>query len=115
MLLYHEKQVAALCGVHCINALLQGPMFSEVDLAGIRLELHALERAAAGTLHQTNRPTGQQGIGLELDALERAVMEEGGMTGEDYLTFAAEESSNVANDGMFSIQCVQNHAIFSRG
>lgn len=28
-------QVAALCGVHCINALLQGPYFSEVDLAQV--------------------------------------------------------------------------------
>ncbi len=36
MLLYHEKQVAALCGVHCINSLLQGPIFSEVDLAQVR-------------------------------------------------------------------------------
>jgi hypothetical protein len=47
------------------------------------------------------------GIAHELDALERAVMEEGGMTGEDYLKFAAEESSNVANDGMFSIQVIK--------
>lgn len=28
-------QVAALCGVHCINSLLQGPYFSEVDLAQV--------------------------------------------------------------------------------
>eukprot|EP00879_Flechtneria_rotunda_P011637 GHRR01012156.1.p1 GENE.GHRR01012156.1~~GHRR01012156.1.p1 ORF type:complete len:518 (+),score=186.72 GHRR01012156.1:322-1875(+) len=53
MLLYHEKQVAALCGVHCINTLLQGPYFSELDLAQIGYELDQLERqmlddAAAG-------------------------------------------------------------------
>lgn len=29
-------QVAALCGVHCINTLLQGPFFSELDLAQVR-------------------------------------------------------------------------------
>lgn len=26
-------QVAALCGVHCVNTLLQGPYFTEVELA----------------------------------------------------------------------------------
>jgi len=76
-LLYHEKQVAALCGVHCINALLQGPIFNEVDLAQ---------------------------IAHELDAMERAFMAEGGMTSDEYLRFTAEESGNVAADGMFSIQ-----------
>jgi ataxin-3 len=34
-MLYHEKQVAALCGVHCINTLLQGPYFNELDLAQV--------------------------------------------------------------------------------
>lgn len=28
-------QVAALCGVHCLNTLLQGPYFTEVDLAHV--------------------------------------------------------------------------------
>lgn len=28
-------QVAALCGQHCLNALLQGPYFTEVDLAQV--------------------------------------------------------------------------------
>ena len=31
-------------------------------------------------------------------------MAEGGLEGADYLKFAAEDSSNVAADGMFSIQ-----------
>ncbi|KAF6259414.1 ataxin-3 [Scenedesmus sp. NREL 46B-D3] len=43
-MLYHEKQVAALCGVHCINTLLQGPYFNELDLAQIGHELDQLER-----------------------------------------------------------------------
>ena len=34
--LYHETQVASLCGVHAINTLLQGPYFSEVDLGQAR-------------------------------------------------------------------------------
>ena len=28
-------QVAALCGQHCLNALLQGPYFTEIDLAQV--------------------------------------------------------------------------------
>jgi hypothetical protein len=33
---YYVLQVAALCGVHCINTLLQGPFFSELDLAQVQ-------------------------------------------------------------------------------
>ncbi|KAI8474043.1 MAG: Josephin-domain-containing protein [Monoraphidium minutum] len=48
MWLYHEKQEAALCGVHCINTLLQGHYFSELDLAEIARELDRLEREVMG-------------------------------------------------------------------
>ncbi|KIY96965.1 Ataxin-3 [Monoraphidium neglectum] len=59
MWLYHEKQViqaaglppalvAALCGVHCVNALLQGHYFSELDLAAIAQELDRLEAEVLG-------------------------------------------------------------------
>ena len=43
-------------------------------------------------------------IAQDLDAMERAFMQEGGVTSDEYLRFAAEESGNVAADGMFSIQ-----------
>eukprot|EP00887_Chlorella_sp_A99_P005363 scaffold1.g5363.t1 len=43
-LLYHESQKAALCGVHALNTLLQGPFFTEFDLAQMAQELDALER-----------------------------------------------------------------------
>lgn len=43
-------------------------------------------------------------IAHELDALEHTFMQEGGVESADYLRFVAEGSSNVANDGMFSIQ-----------
>lgn len=33
-----------MCGVHCINSLLQGPFYNEVELANIALELDAKER-----------------------------------------------------------------------
>eukprot|EP00897_Mesotaenium_endlicherianum_P000291 jgi/Mesen1/10262/ME000778S09601 len=77
VLLYHEPQVSALCAVHCLNTLLQGPYFTEVDLASL----------ASG-----------------LDAREREMMEESGVDSADYLRFVAEDSANVAADGNFSIQ-----------
>merc|ERR1719326_2532235 len=38
--IYHERQLGALCGVHCVNNLLQGPRFGPGDLAeiGVRLD-----------------------------------------------------------------------------
>lgn len=41
---YHEKQVASLCGQHCLNNLLQGPYFSFPDLGAIAKELDDKER-----------------------------------------------------------------------
>lgn len=32
----HSAQVAALCGVHTINTLLQGPYINEIVLAQVR-------------------------------------------------------------------------------
>lgn len=43
LLIYFERQQAALCGVHCLNSLLQGPYLSEVELAQIAQELDAAE------------------------------------------------------------------------
>ncbi|CAD8164247.1 unnamed protein product [Paramecium octaurelia] len=43
-LIYWEKQgYDQLCGVHCINSLLQGPYFNEVDLGTIAQELDKQE------------------------------------------------------------------------
>lgn len=75
--IYHESQTAALCGVHAINTLLQGPYVDEVVCADIA--------------HQ-------------LDAQEHALMAEAGMESAEFLNFVAEESANVSASGMFSIQ-----------
>ena len=80
MSLYFEPQRAALCGVHALNMLLQAPYFSEVDLAQ---------------------------IGQAFDEKERALMLEAGVDSADFIRFAAEDSGNVAADGMFSIQVLQ--------
>jgi len=66
-----------MCGVHCLNTLLQANAFNEVDLAQ---------------------------IAHELDRREREVMAEGGITSEDYLKFVAADSQNVSDEGNFSIQ-----------
>ena len=76
VLLYHERQVAALCGCHCLNNLLQGPYFNEIDLGE---------------------------IAQDLDRKEQALMMEAGNTAEAR-AFMQQESSNVGLDGNFSIQ-----------
>eukprot|EP01023_Acetabularia_acetabulum_P044670 TRINITY_DN4498_c0_g1_i1.p1 TRINITY_DN4498_c0_g1~~TRINITY_DN4498_c0_g1_i1.p1 ORF type:complete len:413 (+),score=62.54 TRINITY_DN4498_c0_g1_i1:213-1451(+) len=47
-LLYHEQQVSSLCGLHCINTLLQGPYLTEFDLAHHAQQLDQLEKQVAG-------------------------------------------------------------------
>lgn len=46
--IYHEKQIGALCAVHCVNNLMQGPVFDEVSLAEIAQQLDARERLLLG-------------------------------------------------------------------
>ena len=43
---YWEKQEKDImtCGVHCLNALLQGPVFTEVQLSEIALRLDEQEK-----------------------------------------------------------------------
>lgn len=45
MYVYHERQLGGLCGVHCLNNLLQGPHFGPGDLAEIGVQLDQEERA----------------------------------------------------------------------
>ncbi|KAF9598537.1 hypothetical protein IFM89_028069 [Coptis chinensis] len=43
-MLYHEVQESKLCAVHCVNTVLQGPFFSEFDLAALASDLDKSER-----------------------------------------------------------------------
>ena len=43
-------------------------------------------------------------IAAQLDASEQALWAENGLDSEEYLRFIAEGSSNVADNGMFSVQ-----------
>ncbi|KAI3781666.1 hypothetical protein L2E82_11686 [Cichorium intybus] len=78
-MLYHEVQESKLCAVHCVNTVLQGPFFSEFDLAA---------------------------LASDLDRTEHQMMLEGSAaSGGD--AFLSEESHNVSMDGDFSIQVLQ--------
>ncbi|CAI0424409.1 unnamed protein product [Linum tenue] len=80
-MLYHEVQESKLCAVHCVNTVLQGPFFSEFDLAA---------------------------LASDLDTKERQVMSHAGpappAAGGDFLSA---ESHNVSMGGDFSIQVLQ--------
>eukprot|EP00249_Psilotum_nudum_P010364 c22494_g1_i3 orf=235-648(+) len=80
VMLYHEVQESKLCAVHCVNTVLQGPFFSELDLAA---------------------------MAADLDSAERQMMMESGINTVDYWRFMVEGSSNVAPDGNFSIQVLE--------
>ncbi|KAH7866176.1 hypothetical protein Vadar_016733 [Vaccinium darrowii] len=77
-MLYHEVQESKLCAVHCVNTVLQGPFFSEFDLAA---------------------------LASDLDRKERQMMLEG--DGGHATSFVTEESHNVSLDGDFSIQVLE--------
>uniref|UniRef100_A0ACD5VV72 Uncharacterized protein n=1 Tax=Avena sativa TaxID=4498 RepID=A0ACD5VV72_AVESA len=85
-LLYHEVQEGKLCAVHCVNTALQGPFFSEFDLA-----------ALAADLDQRERQVMLQG----LEAAAAATTAAGDFLAE------GEGSHNVSLGGDFSIQVLQ--------
>lgn len=78
--LYFEGQRAALCGLHAVNTLLQGPAATEQQLGE---------------------------VARELDEAERKVMAESGVDSADYLRFMGEQSGNVSASGDFSIQVLE--------
>jgi len=50
--IYHERQLGNLCGVHCVNNLLQGPRYGPGDFAEIGM---ALDRKEQKLLGETNK------------------------------------------------------------
>lgn len=77
--IFHEKQEGSLCAQHCLNALLQEPYFTAVDLA---------------TLAQ------------RMDEEERKRMAESGEDTEDYRRFREQPSENMDDSGYFSVQVI---------
>jgi len=88
--IYHERQMAALCGQHSLNNLLQRNHFAPSDLGM---------------------------IAEEMDREELRIMaqnDEGGTSSKSYLRRMAEGSGNVDSSGNFSIQ-VLSHALSTMG
>lgn len=82
--LYHEVQESKLCAVHCVNAVLQGPFFSEFDLAALASDLDHKERQM---MFYGNAPLASG-------------------------NFLSEDSHNVSLEGDFSIQVPSFDFIF---
>lgn len=85
-MLYHEVQESKLCAVHCVNTVLQGPFFSEIDLAALASDL---DRRESQMMMEGIDGGGRVGGGVSVTA------------GGDFLS---QESHNVSLDGDFSIQ-----------
>ncbi|KAF9423489.1 Ataxin-3 [Podila epigama] len=51
--IFHEQQEGNLCAQHCLNALLQGPYFTAIDLAELAQQLDQQEAEALGN-HRGN-------------------------------------------------------------
>ncbi|XP_066909567.1 ataxin-3 isoform X2 [Halyomorpha halys] len=79
--IFHEKQEGSLCAQHCLNALLQGPYFTPVDLA---------------TLAE------------KMDDEERLRMAESGVDSDDYRRFMQQPSENMDDSGYFSVQVISS-------
>eukprot|EP00802_Teleaulax_amphioxeia_P010237 Tamp_10263.p1 GENE.Tamp_10263~~Tamp_10263.p1 ORF type:complete len:168 (+),score=41.00 Tamp_10263:126-629(+) len=47
--MYHEKQIGGLCAVHCMNNLVQGPEFDEIELSEVAQDMDRREREALGS------------------------------------------------------------------
>jgi len=78
--IYYEPQKAAFCGVHAVNNLLQGPLYSEWDFSQ---------------------------VALALTEEERKLMAERGTESKDYLVFMAKDSTHVDESGNFSIEVIK--------
>ncbi|XP_059488937.1 ataxin-3-like isoform X2 [Neocloeon triangulifer] len=75
--IFFEKQEGSLCAQHCLNALLQGPYFTAVDLAT---------------------------LANNLDEAERQRMAESGVDSDEYRHFIEQPSGNMDDSGFFSVQ-----------
>lgn len=59
---YWEKQSDdLLCGVHCLNSLLQGPYYSEFELAQVAHEMDHHENALLDQKHFTSHNVDLEG------------------------------------------------------
>ncbi|KAG0359423.1 Ataxin-3 [Podila minutissima] len=60
--IFHEQQEGNLCAQHCLNALLQGPYFTAIDLAELARQLDQQEDEALGNSGSSNRNNKSQNM-----------------------------------------------------
>ncbi|KAG0262883.1 Ataxin-3 [Mortierella polycephala] len=60
--IFHEQQEGNLCAQHCLNALLQGPYFTAIDLAELARQLDQREQDALGNSGPGSRATKSQNM-----------------------------------------------------
>jgi len=70
---YHERQLGALCGVHCLNNLLQGAHFGPGDLAEIGVQLDDQEREHQERQSAYNVDTSADGGNFSIQVLTLAL------------------------------------------
>lgn len=96
---YHERQLGNLCGVHCVNNLLQGPRFGPGDLAEIAARLDRKEqRLLRGNSGASREASPKSPCGSRRGA--RAWGSAGGCT-------FSENFDDSADGGNFSIQVLR--------
>lgn len=97
--IYHEKQVAAMCAVHCVNNMLQGPMFEYGDFGRVAQELDAAERrltGGSGLDYGNMRIDGFFNVQVMQKVLNRSGYEMQALTGEAGKTAQADTAKEVA-------------------
>ncbi|GJJ73852.1 Ataxin-3 [Entomortierella parvispora] len=60
--IFHEQQEGNLCAQHCLNALLQGPYFTAIDLAELASQLDQQEQDALGNTGVGSREVKSQNM-----------------------------------------------------
>ena len=78
--IYWEKQTDKMCGLHCVNAILQGPIYNEVNICPTPcLNYHQVKLSE---------------IAKEMDEKEKKLMEALGTETKDFLLYMAVCSSS---------------------
>lgn len=76
--IYHERQLGGLCGVHCLNNLLQGPYFGPGDLAEIGVQLDLEEGQLYTTASAEGGAEGAEGARRQPSSYNVDSSEDGG-------------------------------------
>jgi len=100
---YWEEQESGFCAVHCLNNLLQGAYFTEIDLSEMGT---STARVIGGVGVDSHCPC--VWAALKLDEQEKQMMAQAGVDSADFLAYMArDESEHVNAGGNFSIEVIR--------